>query len=151
MNESSPQIISGGIAVDDRGSVRFVNDFNFEGVKRFYQVENHKGGHIRAWHGHRREGKYVYVAKGSALIGAVNLPCEDDPEYQIILPEITKFVLSSQTPKVLWIPPGYLNGSMTLEEDTIIQYFSTSSLKESLDDDVRFPYNKWDIWSIEKI
>ena len=34
-------ILDGGIATDDRGCVRFVNDFNFKGVKRFYQVENH--------------------------------------------------------------------------------------------------------------
>tara|TARA_Y100000310_G_scaffold274808_1_gene291057 strand:+ start:173 stop:625 length:453 start_codon:yes stop_codon:yes gene_type:complete len=143
-------IINGGVAVDDRGSVKFVNDFNFDGVKRFYQIENHQRGFIRAWHGHRREGKYVYVAKGSALVGAVNLPCDDDPEYQIILPDLKKFVLSSQTPKVLWIPWGHANGFMTLEENTIIQFFSTRTLEESLDDDIRFPYNKWDIWSIEK-
>ena len=29
------KIINGGVATDDRGSVRFVNDFNFDGVKRF--------------------------------------------------------------------------------------------------------------------
>ena len=34
-------LINGGVAVDDRGSVRFVNDFDFEGVKRFYQVQNY--------------------------------------------------------------------------------------------------------------
>ena len=150
MENISPKILSGGVAVDDRGSVRFVNDFNFEGVKRFYQVENHERGFIRAWHGHRKEGKYVYVAKGSALVGAVNLPCDDDPEYQIIPEDLKKFVLSAQAPKILWIPPGHANGFMSLEENTIIQFFSTSSLEESLDDDIRFPYNKWDIWSIEK-
>ena len=54
-------ILDGGIATDDRGCVRFVNDFNFKGVKRFYQVENHRQGFIRAWHGHKKEGKYVYT------------------------------------------------------------------------------------------
>jgi hypothetical protein len=29
------KVLNGGLAVDDRGSVSFVNDFNFEGVKRF--------------------------------------------------------------------------------------------------------------------
>ena len=71
--------IKGGVAVDDRGSVRFVNDFDFKNVKRFYQVSNHKEGFIRAWHGHEREGKYVYVAKGSALIGAVKLDGTNNP------------------------------------------------------------------------
>jgi len=65
------QVLNGGLAVDDRGSVSFVNDFTFEGVKRFYQVENHRKGFIRAWHGHQKEGKFVYVTNGSALIGVV--------------------------------------------------------------------------------
>ena len=38
----------GGQAVDDRGTVSFVNDFDFNNVKRFYQVENHRRGFIRA-------------------------------------------------------------------------------------------------------
>ena len=33
-----PKVISGGVAIDDRGSVTFVNDFDFLGVKIFYQV-----------------------------------------------------------------------------------------------------------------
>ena len=79
------KLINGGISVDDRGSVRFVNDFNFEGVKRFYQVENHDNNFIRAWHGHEREGKYVYVTSGSILVGVVNIETE----------EISKYILSS--------------------------------------------------------
>ena len=130
------KLILGGISVDDRGSVRFVNDFNFNDVKRFYQVENHSKGFIRAWHGHKKEGKYVYVVNGSALIGVVNMDSE----------EINKFVLSSQTPKVLWIPPGHYNGFKSLEENTKILFFSTSTIEESLGDDIRESHDKWNIW-----
>lgn len=135
-----PNLIIGGVAVDDRGVLRFVNDFNFSGVKRFYQVQNHRKGFIRAWHGHKMESKYVYVAKGSALIGAVPL---DFPEEN---PPIAKVILSDKQPKILFIPRNYANGAMTLEEDTIIQYFSTSTLEQSKGDDIRFPYDKWNIW-----
>jgi dTDP-4-dehydrorhamnose 3,5-epimerase-like enzyme len=131
------KIINGGISVDDRGSVRFVNDFNFDGVKRFYQVENHKRGFIRAWHGHKKEGKYVYLTSGSALIGVVNMETED----------VQKFVLSDKSPKILWIPPGHYNGFKSLEENTKILFFSTSTLEESLGDDIRQQHDKWDIWS----
>ena len=134
--EKEMKIINGGVAVDDRGSVRFVNDFNFDDVKRFYQVANHKRDFIRAWHAHEKEGKFVYVTKGSALVGAVNLKDE----------QITKQVLSASSPKVLYIPPGYANGFKSLEEDTIILFFSTSTLEDSLGDDIRFPYDKWNIW-----
>jgi dTDP-4-dehydrorhamnose 3,5-epimerase len=128
--------LNGGISVDDRGSVRFVNDFNFEGVKRFYQVENHRSGFIRAWHGHKKEGKYVYVVNGTALIGVVNMETE----------EIKKFILSDKSPKILWIPPGHFNGFKSLEENTKIIFFSTSTLEESLGDDIREDHSKWDIW-----
>jgi dTDP-4-dehydrorhamnose 3,5-epimerase-like enzyme len=130
------KILNGGIAVDDRGSVRFVNDFNFEGVKRFYQVENHRRGFIRAWHGHKKEGKYVYVPNGSALVGVVNMETE----------EVLKFVLSDKSPKILWIPPGYYNGFKSLEENTKILFFSTSTLEESVGDDIREEHNRWNIW-----
>jgi len=148
-----PKVISGGIATDDRGSVTFVNDFDFAGVKRFYQVQNHRRGFIRAWHGHENEAKYVYVPYGSALIGAIPIPNfvymdEIGGDVEIIpgdkRPE--KFILSSKSPKVLYIPEGYANGFMSLEENTIVQFFSTSTLEESLGDDKRFDYDKWNIW-----
>lgn len=131
------KVLNGGIAVDDRGSVRFVNDFDFSDVKRFYQVENHRQGFIRAWHGHKKEGKYVYVPCGSALIGIVNMETE----------KIQKFVLSSKSPKVLFIPPNHYNGFKNLEDNTSVQFFSTTTLEESLGDDIRMPHDKWDIWS----
>lgn len=140
------RVINGGLFVDDRGTLSFSNDFNFENVKRFYQIENHENKTIRAWHGHTSEGKYVYVSRGSILIGAVQI-CEDDIEIHST--NVEKFVLSSKSPKVLWIPPGYANGFMNLEKDTIVMFYSTSTLEDSKMDDIRFPYNKWDIWNIE--
>ena len=51
---SEPILIKGGLSVDDRGSVSFVNDFNFSDVKRFYMIQNHVQGFVRAWHGHKK-------------------------------------------------------------------------------------------------
>ena len=139
--ENTAKIIKGGIAVDDRGSLRFVNDFNFEGVKRFYQVENHRQGYIRAWHGHKIEGKYVWVTSGSALVGIV--PIDGKPGDA---GEVQKFVLSDKSPSILWIPPGYYNGFMNLEENTKMIFFSTTTMEEAKNDDIRQPYDMWDIW-----
>ena len=149
------KIFEGGVAVDDRGSVRFVNDFDFSDVKRFYQVENHAQNFIRAWHGHSREGKYVYVPRGSALIGSVRMevraPVDGVADDALLVTEGApeRHILSSQRPRVLWIPPGHANGFMNLESDTILQFFSTSTLEDSLNDDIRFPYDQWDIWDIK--
>ena len=132
-------LMTGAVSADDRGTVKFVNEFVFNDVKRFYQVENHRRGFIRAWHAHRKEGKYVYVPYGAALVGAVEFEHPDNPPP-------FKCVLCAELPRVLWIPPGYANGTMTLREGTIIQFFSTATMEETKGDDIRFEYNKWDIW-----
>ncbi len=138
-------IINGGISVDDRGFVRYVNDFNPEkcGIKRFYHVTNHRSGFIRAWHGHLKESKYVYVSNGSALM-AVSPISEDGKR---ILGPVEKKILSSTKPSILFIPNCMANGFKTLEDNTSVIFFSTTSIDESAGDDFRFPYDSIDgVW-----
>jgi len=140
-----PKLIQGGLATDDRGTLVFHNDFHFEGVKRFYVVTNHRQGFIRAWHGHRKEAKYVTVLQGSALLGAVRVTDWDKPSRE---EKPLRFVLSQQRPGVMYIPAGYANGFMTLTADAIVAFFSTSTLEESQGDDIRFESRYWNIWDI---
>jgi dTDP-4-dehydrorhamnose 3,5-epimerase-like enzyme len=142
-----PVFLQGAVAVDDRGSVRFVNDFNFSGVKRFYLVANHEQGFVRAWHGHKLESKYVLAVSGSALVGAVPVDNWESPSKNL-KPE--RFVLSAEKPGVLFIPAGYANGFKSLTSDCRLMFFSTSSLEESKNDDFRYPARLWDIWEIEE-
>ncbi|MCE7936357.1 sugar epimerase [Candidatus Saccharibacteria bacterium CPR2] len=141
------EIIEGGLAVDDRGQVTFANEFDFSDVKRFYMVSNHGQGFVRAWHAHKKEAKYVLVVKGSALVGAVEIDDWNTPSKQT---EVKRFVLSEKTPKILYIPAGYANGFMSLTGDTQIIFFSTSTLEESLNDDIRYHARHWDIWTVEE-
>jgi dTDP-4-dehydrorhamnose 3,5-epimerase-like enzyme len=69
------------------------------------------------------------------------------PGTRIHEPFVT--VLSDCAPKILHIPAGYANGFKTLEEGTIVQFFSTSTLEEALNDDIRYNYNKPNIWDEE--
>jgi dTDP-4-dehydrorhamnose 3,5-epimerase len=140
-----PIMISGGLAVDDRGEVGFVNDFSFQGVKRFYTVSNHRAGFIRAWHGHRKEGKYVTAVAGSAVVGAVRIDDWEKPSRAL---SVERFVLSAKRPSVLFIPPGYANGFMSLTDDLKLMFFSTSTLEESAGDDIRFDSRWWDPWQV---
>jgi dTDP-4-dehydrorhamnose 3,5-epimerase-like enzyme len=143
----APALIRGGIHVDDRGETGFVNDFTFAGVKRFYTIRNHARGTVRAWHGHRREGKYFHVTKGAMLICAVAI---DDWERPSLDLPVVRHVLSEKQPALLWVPPGHANGLMALDEDARLLVFSTATLAESLADDVRFPARHWDPWSVEE-
>ncbi|MCC7496089.1 MAG: dTDP-4-dehydrorhamnose 3,5-epimerase family protein [Bryobacterales bacterium] len=140
-------LIEGGLAVDDRGMVAFVNDFGFEGVKRFYTVSNHQAQFVRAWHAHKREGKYVLVTSGAAIVGAVGIDDWDKPDASA---KTSRYVLSAARPSVLWIPPGHANGFMTLTRNTTVMFFSTSTLEQSRGDDFRYPARYWDIWQVEE-
>lgn len=143
----TPRLLEGGLAVDDRGSVAFVNAFDFEGIKRFYVVSNHRQDFVRAWHAHRREAKYVTVVSGAAVVAAVRI---DDWERPPRDAEVHRFVLTSAKPSVLFIPPGHANGFMSLTSDTKLMFFSTSTVEESRDDDIRFDARHWNVWSVEE-
>lgn len=142
---NAPRLMEGALAADDRGFVGFVNGFDFAGVKRFYTVANHRQGFVRAWHAHKKEAKFVTVVRGAALIGAVAIDHWETPSASLV-PQ--KFVLSGHKPAVLYIPSGYANGFMSLSADTLMMFFSTSTLDESKGDDYRFDARLWNIWDV---
>lgn len=143
--KEKPHIFNGGLAVDDRGEIAFVNEFNFEGVKRFYIISNHKAGFVRAWHAHKHEAKYVTAVSGEAIIGAVKIDDWEKPSEDL---PVERYVISSKKPQVLYIPPGYANGFMSLTSDLKLIFFSTSTLQESAGDDIRYDARYWDIWDV---
>lgn len=140
------KIIKGDISIDDRGSVSFINEFNFDNIKRAYIVENYNQGFIRAWHGHKNEEKYVQVISGSALIAGVKIDNWDKPSLDL---EVHKFVLSEFKPSILYIPRGYANGFKTLSVGSKLIFYSTSTLEDSINDDFRFKFDLWNPWDVE--
>ncbi len=138
-------LIPGDLAVDDRGEVGFVNNFDMRQVKRFYTVVNHKTGFIRAWHAHKRERKYVTVVSGTAIIAVVKIDNWDKPSKDLT---VHRYILSSRKPSVLSIPNEYANGFMNLVKDTVLIFFSTATLQESLNDDIRYEAHYWNPWNI---
>lgn len=143
------ELIKGDTAVDDRGQVSFVNGFDFKDVKRFYIVENHSKGFVRAWHGHKKEAKYVFVTKGAILLYAGSVDNWQSPDKRT---DLFKFVLSGNKPQILFIPAGHVNGFKTLTDDTQVMFFSTTTLEESKGDDYRYPIDYWSkkIWEVEE-
>jgi dTDP-4-dehydrorhamnose 3,5-epimerase-like enzyme len=143
----APGIIPGGLAVDERGQIAFVNGFSLENIRRFYMVENFSTDTVRAFHGHLKEGKYVFVASGTALVAAVPLDSPLEPSRDV---KPCRFVLSGRQPRVLHIPAGYANGFRALEPGTRILFYSTATLEESMQDDYRFPHDYWgeEIWKV---
>ena len=144
---SEPVLIKGGFVVDDRGCVSFVNNFDFFKVKRFYIIQNHCKGFIRAWHGHKYEEKYFFVINGAALICGIEIDNWESPSEKL---NIYRFILSDKSPAILYLPANYANGTMSLTEKTKIMVFSSMTLEESMKDDIRFPSRFWNPWEIEE-
>lgn len=143
----TPKVISGGKIFDNRGSVQFNNNFSFKNIKRFYIVHNYAKNFVRAWHGHLKEEKYIICIKGTFQISAVKLDNIKNPTKKN---KIYNFYLNENDNKFLHIPKKYVNGTMSLEANSKLLIYSTSSLSESLRDDYRYNSKYWDPWKIDE-
>lgn len=144
MSSQTVSFLPGGLSTDSRGTVSFVNGFPFSDYKRFYLIQNHEVGFVRAWHGHKFEAKAYFVLSGEAMVGAVRIDDWADPSADC---PVTTHILNSSEPGLLLIPGGYANGFMSLKPDTKVMLFSDFTLEESLNDDIRFDPFRWDPWT----
>tara|TARA_B110000037_G_C17014850_1_gene462824 strand:- start:80 stop:517 length:438 start_codon:yes stop_codon:yes gene_type:complete len=140
-----PKLISGNRIFDNRGSLRFSNDLSFKNIKRFYTVHNYTKNFIRAWHGHINEEKYIGCIKGTFQISAVKIDNIKKPNKKN---EIYNYFLNESNNNFVHVPKGFANGSMSLEANSELLIFSTSSIKESLNDDIRYDAEYWNPWKI---
>lgn len=147
LNFAEPTILNGGRAVDDRGALHFFNDLELNRFKRFYSVENHEVGFIRAWHGHLKESKVIFPIRGTILVCAVKLTQTENPDKDAT---VCRVVLSATDPKALFIPSGHANGFKTLTADSLVMVLSSTTLKDSMDDDYRYPFDYWNPWHVEQ-
>ena len=142
-----PKIISGNRIYDNRGSVRFNNNLEFKNLKRFYTVHNYSKNFIRAWHGHLKEEKFIGRIKGTFQVSAVKINNKKKPNKKN---KVYTFILNHTNNDFIHIPKGFANGSMSLEDDSELLIFSTTSVKDSLNDDIRYNYNYWNPWIISQ-
>ena len=142
-----PSLIIGNRPYDNRGSVQFNNELNFKNIKRFYIVQNFSKNFVRAWHGHLKEEKYITSIKGSFQISAVKI---DNIKLPNKKNKVYNFFINENDNKFVHIPKGYANGMMSLEENSRVLIFSSSSLKESLKDDYRYNSHYWNPWKINE-
>jgi len=139
-----PTIIHGGIFSDERGSMRFVNDFRFDDVKRFYFIKHTDTSVIRAWQGHQFEKKYFYPISGSFIVAWVKIDDFQNPS-KVLIPEY--HILSAQNSEIVSVPNGYANGLKALEPNSEIMIFSDMNLEESVNEKIRFPSDWWFDWN----
>jgi dTDP-4-dehydrorhamnose 3,5-epimerase len=129
------ELIEGGSFADARGSLLFVNDFNFKSVKRFYQIVHPDTSIVRAWQGHKIEHKYFYVAQGSFVIATVRVDDFTNPSSTL---QANETILTTEKPAILSVPPGFANGIKALSPKSILMVYSNLTLVESEQDSYRF-------------
>lgn len=137
-----PKIILGGRFEDYRGSISYVNDFNFSDIERFYIISNSQENPIRAWQGHKLDAKNFYCLSGSFKIHFVKIDDWENPSRDLIIE--TVFVSEADS-KIVHIPAGYANAVESLEENSKLMSFSTLPLANVSEDDVRYPSDYWPI------
>jgi len=153
-----PEILKGGIAVDDRGPLSYLNTAPLGNVVRMYMVENFSTDTVRAFHGHRIEEKFLLVVSGSAIVVVAEMELEPlleaighPQKYVLAKVEPWRYVLSARNPQLLHIPAGYANGFRALEPGTKLLFFSTTTIEQAKTDDYRFQLNYFgdEIWKAE--
>lgn len=142
MKNMDVQRIEGGLHVDQRGVVSFVNDFDLKNVDRFYTVRAHTVGEPRGWVGHQCEHKWFSPLSGTMLVAVV---APDDWELPSSNLLVQRYVLSSLKPAVLHVPAGHTIASVMLTADALLGVFSSGRIEDAEKDDWRFDVGTWDV------
>lgn len=137
------KVIKGGISVDERGKITYVNNLDMSDIRRFYIIHHSDNKVVRAWQAHKCEKKWFYCLKGSFTTAFVKLDNWENPSVNL-KPEI--FNLSEKESKVICIPGGYANGIKANEPNSILIVFSDKVLSEAVNDCWRYEKELWMNW-----
>ena len=138
-----PKIIEGGIHNDERGELRYNNQFDLSPVKKMYIIKHPDKSVVRAWQGHQKEHKYFQCLKGSFVVAWKKIDDFENPDDQN---KAEYKILSENKNEVLSIPPGYANGLKAVENNSEIMVFSNKNLEEAADDQFKFDKSLWLDW-----
>lgn len=141
---NKPKIIEGGFFEDNRGEMRFVNEFKFTDIVRFYFIKHITTDIIRAWQGHRYEQKYFYLISGSFVIAWIKIDNFEKPSPDLI-PEY--HIVTSKKSELIYIPKGYANGIRALTPNSELMIFSDTEVEQSVKDKIRYNSSLWFDWT----
>ncbi|MGO1245738.1 WxcM-like domain-containing protein [Sphingobacterium sp. JB170] len=124
--------IPGGIAKDERGQIRFVNEFDMSLVKRFYVIKNVDTELIRGWRAHQIEQRWFYVLSGAFEINLIKI---DNWEQASADLPVEKRLLSAENPEVLHIPKGYGTAIKATSPNSELLVFADHGIEHASKDD----------------
>ena len=147
-------IIDPKVFGDERGY--FFESFNTEvfrsgGLEADFAQDNESRsakGVLRGLHFQEppyEQGKLIRVARGAVIDVSVDIR-KDSPTYG----KWAAFELSDLNKRMLWIPPGFAHGFLSLEDDTIFIYKCTNVYDSDSENSIRWNDPELNIdWGIE--
>lgn len=130
-------LIQGGIAKDERGQIRFVNEFDMSLVKRFYIIKNADTELIRGWRAHRIEQRWFYVLSGSFNVDLIKIDNWEGPDPSL---PIENVILSAERMQVLHVPAGYGTAFRALEAESELLVYADYPVSHAPLDDYTWGY-----------
>lgn len=124
--------IQGGIAKDERGQIRFVNEFDMSLIKRFYIIQNADIALIRGWRAHRVEQRWFYVLSGSFNVSLVKIDDWENPDPSL---PVANVILNADDMKVLHVPSGYGTAFRALEAGSELLVYADYPVSHATLDD----------------
>ena len=129
-------IIKGGISLDNRGQIRYVNEFDMSSIKRFYIIQNSDTELIRGWRAHRIEDRWFYVISGSFEINIVEIDNWDQPSVDL---SILKYNISAEELQLIHLPAGFGTAIRALEKNSELLVFANYGLEHASSDNYTWP------------
>jgi len=111
----NPILLKGNCHTDERGNLKYKNNFDTSEVKRTYIIENKSTVFKRGWQGHKVEQRWFSALSGSFQIQLIKV---DDWEHPSTTLNPFVFQLESKTLDVLHIPAGYISCIQATEENS---------------------------------
>lgn len=135
-NITTMKTIQGGIAKDERGQIRFVNDFDMSLVKRFYMIKNADVELVRGWRAHRIEQRWIYVIAGAFEVDLIQID-----NWDLASPDlpVQKLQLEATAMQVLHVPVGYGTAFRALQPDSELLVFADYGIENASLDDHTWP------------
>lgn len=130
------KIITGGLAKDIRGQIRFVNDFDMSMVKRFYIIQNADTNLVRGWRGHQIEQRWFYVLSGAFELDLIQIDDWISPSKDLVVEHLT---IKNTDMNVIHIPAGYATAFRALEAGSELLVYANYDINHSALDDHTWP------------
>jgi dTDP-4-dehydrorhamnose 3,5-epimerase-like enzyme len=126
-----PTLIQGNCHQDERGSLKYNNDFNALEIKRIYTIENANIQFKRGWQGHKVEQRWFSAVSGKFTIQLIQVDDWERPDSKL---EPFVFKLSSETLDILHVPAGYISCIQSESENAKLLVMADFSLGEIKDE-----------------